>query len=147
MQVAIPEWEGRVSPVFDTASRMVLLQIEDGREAGRREAQFVGMPPPLRVQRLVALGIEVLICGAISRRLSAMCLSAGITVIAWVSGSLEKVVKAYMAGALPDPEYTMPGCCGQRLRARRGRGVGRGRPGRQDGKMRRGRGRGKGRSS
>jgi predicted Fe-Mo cluster-binding NifX family protein len=140
MQVAIPEWEGRVSPVFDTAGRVVLLQIEDGREAGRREAQFVGMPPPLRVQRLVELGIDVLICGAISRRLSAMCLSCGITVIPWVSGALEEVLQAYLAGSLPDPEYTMPGCCGQRMRARRGRGGGRrGNAGRG-----RGRGRGKG---
>jgi predicted Fe-Mo cluster-binding NifX family protein len=135
MQVAIPEWEGRVSPVFDTASRMVLLQIEDGHEAGRREAQFTGMPPHLRVQRLVDLKIEVLICGAISRPLSAMCLSAGISIIPWVSGSLDEVVKAFLAGALPSPEYTMPGCCGQRMRARRGR----------NGRQRRGRGQGRGR--
>ena len=121
MQVAIPEWEGRVSPVFDTASRVVLLRVEEGREAGRREAQFAGMPPPLRVQRLADLGIEVLICGAISRRLSAMCQSCGITVIPWVSGSLDEVLRAYLAGALPDPQYTMPGCCGRRLRGRRRR--------------------------
>ena len=126
MQVAIPEWEGRVSPVFDTASRVVLLQIEDGREANRREAQFLGMPPLLGVQRLVDLGVDVLICGAISRPLSAMCLSAGISIIPWVSGSTADVVKAFLAGELPSPDYTMPGCCGQRMRARRGRGRGRG---------------------
>jgi predicted Fe-Mo cluster-binding NifX family protein len=127
MQVAIPEWQGRVSPVFDTAARMVLLKVEDGREVDRREAQFLGMPPPLRVQRLLDLKVDVLICGAISRPLSAMCLSAGISMIPWVSGSLDEVVKAFLVGALPSPDYTMPGCCGQRLRARRGRGRGRGR--------------------
>jgi predicted Fe-Mo cluster-binding NifX family protein len=139
MRVAIPEWEGRVSPVFDTASRVLLLQIEDGREAERREAQFLGMPPPLRVQRLVDLKVEVLICGAISRPLSAMCISAGISIIPWVSGPTVDVVKAFLAGALPNPDYTMPGCCGRRIRARRGGGAGRGRG--------RGRGRGKGRPS
>lgn len=139
MQVAIPEWQGRISPVFDTANRVLLLQIEDGREAERREAQFAGMPPPLRVQRLVDLGVDMLICGAISRPLSSMCLSAGISIIPWVSGALDEVVRAFLAGGLPSPDFTMPGCYGQRMRARRGRGGGR--SGRGSG---RGRGRGRG---
>ncbi len=139
MQVAIPEWQGRVSPVFDTANRVLLLRFEDGRELDRREAQFAGMPPPLRVQRLLDLGVDVLICGAISRPLSAMCLSAGITIIPWVSGHVDEVIGAFMTGGLPSPDYTMPGCCGQRIRARRGRG---GRSGRGRG---RGGGRGRGR--
>lgn len=142
MQIAIPEWQGRVSPVFDTANRVLLLRFEGSREADRREAQFSRMPPPLRVQRLVDLGVDVLICGAISRPLSAMCLSAGISIIPWVSGSLDEVIRAFLAGGLPSPDYTMPGCCGQRMRARRGRGRGRGGRGRGQG---RGQGPGRGR--
>jgi len=137
MQIAIPEWQGRVSPVFDTANRVLLFRFEDNLEADRREAQFSGMPPPLRVQRLLDLGVDVLICGAISRPLSEMCVYAGISVIPWVSGSLDEVIQAFLNGGLPSPDYTMPGCCGRRMRGRRGRGGG----GRGGG---RGRGRGRG---
>ena len=36
MRLAIPTWNDRVSPVFDTASRLVLVDVEQGAEQGRR---------------------------------------------------------------------------------------------------------------
>lgn len=122
--------------MFDAAGRIVLVCLENGGEVERREESLAGLSPQLRVRRLVELGADVLICGAISRALCGMCLSAGISVIAWVSGPLDEVVMAYVSGRLPDPAFTLPGCCGRRLRARgraggggRGRGQGRGQGG------------------
>ena len=121
MLVAIPVWQGRVSPVFDSARKLTIVQIENGISVGKSEVLLGEKLPLHRVERLVNLEVEVLICGAISRALTAMCLSSGITVLAWVSGPLEEVIQAFIAGRLPDLAYTMPGCCGRRLQARRRR--------------------------
>jgi len=137
MRVAIPVWNGRVSPVFDEASTIVLLDIEDGREKARTEVKLAAHPLVLKVKYLVEQHVDVLICGAISQLLAEMCAAAGTSVVSWVAGPLEEVVQAFLSGALPSPTYTMPGCCGQRLRAHhrsrcrgdgRGRGAGRRRP-------------------
>jgi predicted Fe-Mo cluster-binding NifX family protein len=125
MRVAIPVWNGRVSPVFDAASMIVLLDIEDGQEKARTEVQVPARPLVLRVKLLVERHVDVLVCGAISQMLAEMCAAAGTPVVSWVAGPLDDVVRAVLTGALPSPSYTMPGCCGQRLWAQR-RGGGRG---------------------
>jgi predicted Fe-Mo cluster-binding NifX family protein len=131
MRVAIPVWNGRVSPVFDEASTIVLLDIEDGQEKARAEVKLAAHPLVLKVKYLVEQHVDVLVCGAISQLLAEMCAVAGTSVVSWVAGPLEDVVRAFLTGALPSASYTMPGCCGQRLRAqhrsrRRGNGGGRG---------------------
>jgi predicted Fe-Mo cluster-binding NifX family protein len=119
MRVAIPVWNGRVSPVFDEASTLTLLDIEDGREKARAEVKLPARPLVLKVKYLVDQHVDVLVCGAISQLSAEVCAAAGTSVVSWVAGPLEDVVQAFLSGALPSPRYTMPGCRGQRLRAHR----------------------------
>jgi len=37
MKIAVSVWEGRVSPVFDTAARLLVLDAEETGEASRFE--------------------------------------------------------------------------------------------------------------
>jgi predicted Fe-Mo cluster-binding NifX family protein len=119
VHIAIPVWNGRVSPVFESVRTLVVLEVEDGRQKGRTEVHLTDPAPHVRVRRLVDRDVDVLVCGAISRPVAEMCAEAGITVIPWVSGDFERVVEAFLAGSLPNPDLTMPGCCCRRLRARR----------------------------
>jgi hypothetical protein len=81
MRVAIPFFDGRISPVFDTARRLLLVDIEGGREVWRTE-QIVEEPElGPRARRVAELGADVLICGAISWPLEVMLLSARVEVI------------------------------------------------------------------
>ena len=82
--------------------------------------------PDRRNQRLQALGVETLICGAISRPLEAMLAAGGIEVIPHVCGEAEKVLQAFLSAGLQDDQFAMPGCCGQQRR-RHGGGCGRNR--------------------
>jgi len=138
MRVAIPVWNGRVSPVFDAANTIVLLDFEDGQEKARTEVQLPTRPLVLRFKLLVERHVDVLVCGAISQMLAEMCAAAGTSVVSWVAGPIEDVIRAFVSGALPSPSYTMPGCSGQRLRARhRGRALGGGNGGGRGGRGRR----------
>lgn len=87
--------------------------------------------PPLRVKRLKELGVELLICGALSNSLACLIRGAGITLIPWVSGGTDDIIEAYGNGTLSDPKFMMPGCGGRRRRFQRaGMGKGRQRRGR-----------------
>jgi len=122
MMVAIPVWNDRVSPVFDAASRLMLVHVENGVERARREEALPESFLARRAKRLAELGVTVLICGAISRPLAALLEASGINVLAWTAGPVNDVLQAYLAGRLPDPRWMMPGCGGRGQRHRRGRG-------------------------
>jgi predicted Fe-Mo cluster-binding NifX family protein len=126
MKIAIPTWNGRVSPVFDAASRLLVVEAADEGECSRFETDISEHFIPSKVMRLTGLGIDTLICGAISRPLAYMMTTAGIRLIPWISGQVEDVLGAFLSGTLFDLRFTMPGSPGPWGKGPRG-GHGRGR--------------------
>ncbi len=118
MKVSIPTWAGRVSPVFDVAKQLLVVTIEEGHESSREQAAIEETQMPARVKRITQLGVDVLICGAISVPLEAMLASAGVRVIPHTCGAVEEIIQAFESGRLKDEKYLMPGCCGRRRRFR-----------------------------
>ena len=140
MKVALPIWNNRISPLFDTACRVVIWSAgEAGGELEEYDLQ--GLVPPMKVRRIRELGAEVLICGAVSNTVAYLVESAGIRLVPWISGPVRDVIEAFERGQLEEPRYFMPGC-GRMRRKRAGGGRGRGGAGRGQGKGRRGQGRG-----
>ncbi|MBS3763605.1 MAG: hypothetical protein KGZ25_09930 [Planctomycetes bacterium] len=107
--IAIPNWNGRVSPLFDTALSVTLVEIENNSEVGRMAENIQSPRPEQRVELLVQFDVETLICGAISRPLAHRAQVSGIQVIGWITGQLEKVLAAYLTGQLPADRFMMPG--------------------------------------
>jgi predicted Fe-Mo cluster-binding NifX family protein len=124
MRLGVPIWQGRVSPVFDVAGRMLLVDA-DSPGAEPAEVDLGSEQPRRRAEEVSRLGVDVLICGAISRPLEWMLVEAGIEVRSGVCGPVDEVVSAYRTGTL-DAQFRMPGCCGGmgggRQRRRAGRG-------------------------
>ena len=128
MIVAVPQWQGRVSPVLDVASDVLLVTIEEKRELQRNEINVVQEEHWARAQAMQKMGVELLICGAISQPLQAALQSIGIQVISNICGPIETVLAAFREGRLDDNIFLMPGCCGRRRRlggVRMSRGGGR----------------------
>lgn len=121
MNVVIPTWSGRVSPVLDTAGRLLVVRAEGGREVDRREIVLPAAGLPDRVEHIAGAAADVLICGAVSQVLEAMLAHRGISVISHVCGDVEEVLACYLAGESPQDRFGMPGCC-RRRRHRAGRG-------------------------
>ena len=120
MKLAIPEFNGRVSPVFDCCRR--LLVIDTSVEGPNRVASqdWSELACVKRPGRLTGMGVRTLLCGGISTDLAIEIEAGGIEVIPWISGEVSDVLDAYLEGRLPDPRLTMPGC-------RRGQDMGIGR--------------------
>jgi predicted Fe-Mo cluster-binding NifX family protein len=108
MVIALPVWMGRVSPVLDTAERLCVVRSgPDGSE--RLEVVLGDRLLALRAAQLSSLGVDVLICGALSRPLLIMLEGAGIRVIPWVTGCVDEVVAAFCSGRLEDARFSLPG--------------------------------------
>jgi len=126
MRVAIPYWQGRVSPVFDVAGNVLLVDVADGMEQARESVAIDTQQPYARADLLAGKGVKVLICGAISWPLERALAAVGIEVIPQTSGDIEQVLAAFIHGQLGQDAFLMPGCCGRRqrfrIRSRRGRG-------------------------
>jgi len=113
-------WLGRVSPVFDTAKRILMVRLTDGSISDQSEEDLPDGSVADRIGRLQSLKINTLVCGAISRPLACMVEEAGIHLVPFVAGPVEDILEALAIGELDD-RYRMPGCCSQRKRHRRGR--------------------------
>lgn len=110
--IAVPKCQGRVSPVFDVAARLLVVRLEGEVEQERREVVLTCRQPEGLARSLRQVRVEVLICGGISQGLRLALERAGISVLADVCGEIESVLTAYRQRRLPSPEFVMPGCCG-----------------------------------
>lgn len=116
MRLAIPHHQGRISPVFDAAGSVLLIDLENGRET-RRDLRSLSQNELLdRAEELLKLAPDVLICGAISAPLETLLLSSGIRVIGFLCGQVDEVVAAFLSGNIAKPEFSMPGCRAWRQR-------------------------------
>ncbi len=124
MRAAITIWDGRVAPVFDVCRQALVLTVIDGVAVTRTVESLESPTPELKLERLRELGIETLVCGAISEPLQHELSQRGVTVIGFVAGDLEEVEHGFLLGRLPSRGLSMPGCGGRRRRLRGGRGGG-----------------------
>jgi predicted Fe-Mo cluster-binding NifX family protein len=120
MKVAFTAWEDRISPVFDSARKLLIADVENGQIVDRQYELFNPQPVSRLVDLLKALEIEVLICGAISQTPSIIIESSGVKLVSFVGGKIDDILKSYAKGIRIVPEFSMPGCGQQCRRKRRG---------------------------
>jgi predicted Fe-Mo cluster-binding NifX family protein len=125
MRVAIPLWQGRVSPVFDEASRILLIDISHNKEQQRKEEYLSDQNPFERARLLPKLGVDLLICGMISQTQQAAISAAGVRIVPCICGSMEDVIAALLEDRIDCSELRMPGCGSNRNIRRCRRKIGR----------------------
>jgi len=109
MKIAIPIWKGCVSSAFDFSHTLLLVELENGRETKRTEISSPAQSISEKANQLKTLGVEVLICGAISRSLALLVRASGIEVLPYVVGQVDEIVEAYLMGRLLQREFILPG--------------------------------------
>jgi predicted Fe-Mo cluster-binding NifX family protein len=107
--IAIPVMRGRVAPVLNWCSRVVIFPATPEGETGQ-EFWAPELGPLERLQVLLARGVNTLICGALSADLQNRATQMGLKVIPGVAGEIGEVLKAYGENRLDQPEFWLPGC-------------------------------------
>ena len=110
MRIAIPIWEDKVSPVLDTALRLLIVEAEGRRESSRFIYYIDEQDLTRRCLRIKNLNVDILICGAVSGCFLRMLLASEVEVIQEISGPAEEVLEAYLSGNIFHSRFSMPGC-------------------------------------
>ncbi|MBN2031888.1 MAG: NifB/NifX family molybdenum-iron cluster-binding protein [Deltaproteobacteria bacterium] len=109
MKLAIPVWENKVSPVLDTASRLLVVEVKEDGDLSRFEIFLDERDLSRRCLRIKGIGVDTLICGAVTRHFSDMLKASGIDIIPGISGQPDEVLSACFEGRLAHDKYLMPG--------------------------------------
>jgi predicted Fe-Mo cluster-binding NifX family protein len=109
MRIAVSIWEDKISPVFDTASKLLIIENETQRETSCFEVYLLEQDIPQRCSFIRGLDLDVLICGAVSRQLEGRLKASGIKIISGISGPAEDVLEAYLEEGLLHSGFFMPG--------------------------------------
>ena len=88
MKVALTVWENRISPVFDSARMILVVEVESGAVVSRHYEPFGSERSFYRATKLSKLEVNVLICGAISQFYANMIEAYGIQVIPFIAGDV-----------------------------------------------------------
>ncbi len=130
MRVGLTVWNTRISPVADTATELLVAECDGSVWKTDLRVSLGNEGYGRMAKRIAGLELDVLVCGAVSRRFAAHLEQSGVRVLPWVAGEWQDVLEALASGELTHDRFVMAGC------GRRRRG-----PGLNDG---RGRGRGDG---
>jgi len=118
MRIAVPVWGNSISPVLDTADRIVVFETGEDSVELCGEA-FIGGYDMLGRAKIIRDCADILVCAALSRHLESCLAALGMDVRGWLMGEPEKIVEMVALGTSPGPECRMPGC-----RRKRGEGCG-----------------------
>lgn len=121
MKTAFAHWDHRIAPVFDTARQVHVVETAAGQIIGEKQEILTEDLTVQKVLQLVELGIDTLVCGAITRPMQGLVTAYGIQVIPFVAGDLREVIQAWLRGHLLRDEFVMPGC--RRRGRQRSRGM------------------------
>ena len=110
MKTAFTVWNDRIAPLFDVSGKLHVVESEAGNITAQSRVCFNDPLPALKVRRLADLGVQMLICGAISRSAQNMVTAYGIELVAYINGDLDTVIKAWQHDQLRTDVLRMPGC-------------------------------------
>ena len=100
MRVALPRFGTRVSPRCRIASDLILAEIEDGAILARQSATLDVQDEDDLADRVLELGVDVLVCGGIRREAKATLVENGVCVLDNVAGEAEEILHLLAEGRL-----------------------------------------------
>lgn len=109
MKLAITVWDERISPVYDSAHTLLIAQLRN-RKISNISYQSFDPASEWSGDELELMGIDVLICGAISSSHAAMIEAKNIELLPFITGNVSRVLESYASGSQLVPEFLMPGC-------------------------------------
>ena len=110
MKTAFTVWNDRIAPLFDVAGKIHVVESEAGNITAQTSVCLDDPLPALKVRRLADLGVQMVVCGAISRSARNMLSAYGIELVAYINGNLDTVIDAWQHHQLRTDVLRMPGC-------------------------------------
>jgi len=110
VKIAVATFGTRVSPRFDCAQTVLVVTVDEGRPSAYQELRASDWAPHERINKLLELGVEVVVCGSIDQWSVESLRSAGVTIYGWVVGEVEDALAALLRGDWDSGSATQAGC-------------------------------------
>lgn len=98
--IAITVFGARVSSRLDCAEGVLLVTLDGNAIKNREQVRLVQTNPWEKINTLLQLGIDVLICGGVPDIYANKLRDSGMQVIPWVRCEAEDVLSNFLAGKL-----------------------------------------------
>lgn len=98
--IAIPVFGTRISGRFDCTEQIMLAVVENGQLRKSETVRLATSNPLEKIDTLLNLGVDVLICGGIPELFSRKLNNCRIEVFPWIAGEVEEVLNEYIQGKL-----------------------------------------------
>lgn len=121
MKIALPVCGNRVATVFDAADELLMVESGPDAESEQTRMRWHADSAIARIAQLKESGVQILICGALSRPLEHILSAAGIRVIPFIRGTDNEILNAFRNGTLTERQFYLPGCAPCAGRGRQGR--------------------------
>lgn len=98
--IAVPMFQNRVSPLMDVSNKYAIYETIDGEIKHRIDISLNAEGELQRVDKLKEIGVNTIICGAVSGCVARIVDEKGIRLISMIYGPIEKIVEQYLANSL-----------------------------------------------
>lgn len=106
MRISIATREDRVCPRFDRATTLLVIDVRGEQEQNREVMNINTWPARGRATRLAELGIDQLVCGALSSFDEAGFEDSRVRLVSRVAGPVDAVIHAVLSGTIvPGRDY------------------------------------------
>ena len=99
-KIAIALFGTRVSPRFDCAPRLRVVEVDDGEIIAAHEMSMKHWDAGKRIKKLQELGVNTFICGGIDNFSMQHLSSLGLTIYSWITGEAEEALSCLLKGQL-----------------------------------------------
>lgn len=96
MKIAIPVFQTKISPRFDSAQSFLLMLIKNDGIVTREELPMMGWSLSAKRKELVKRDVDTVICGGIDMESMQYLCSGGIKVYSWITGEIEDAVTRFI---------------------------------------------------
>jgi len=106
--VCLACYKDRLASVCENADEYKFFEIRDEKIYPAGLLSLPSKDPMDRTSAILACGVPFLLCGAICVHTQILLETGGITVIPWLTGSIDEVLKAFTTDSFE--HLRMPGC-------------------------------------
>ena len=109
MKAAFTIWNGRIAPVFDVAGQVMLVN-SDAEQEPHTIINLPGGSACEKITFLRQLHVQVLVCGAMTRRTARYAHDLNLEVFPFIAGEQQEIIDTWLSQRLLDNRFCMPGC-------------------------------------
>jgi len=100
MKIAIPLFNGRISPRFDFSPEMWVVTVENGVLVEQERFPVTNLNLTQRLDQITSKGVDKVICGGIDRSSLDQLGNRGVEVVPDIMGDAELAFNLFMRGRL-----------------------------------------------